>query len=157
MKVHGNYTGLEREREKEVKENWKVGRIINQTGYARGEIYLGRWKCQTCSVQEHPKIRTELKTQIWRPVVKVEKVVESLQSEPELERAKVEGPVKRVLKNDSFLTRVKTILCQGEKYQQHPFHITDTSQLSLTSSFPYLCLLPTSLVVSLSPVSSKYE
>lgn len=42
MKVHGNDTGLEREKGKVVKENWKVGRTINQTGYARRRNLFGK-------------------------------------------------------------------------------------------------------------------
>lgn len=44
MKVHGNDTGLEREREKVVKENWKVGRTINQDMQEEKFNWEERWK-----------------------------------------------------------------------------------------------------------------
>lgn len=61
MKVHGNDTWLQREKGKVVKENWRVGRTINQTGYARGEIYLGR-KMEMVDLQCPPKISRQFKT-----------------------------------------------------------------------------------------------
>lgn len=46
-----------------MKEDWKVSKTINQTGYARGKNYVGR-KMEIFGPEhpEHPKISRQLKT-----------------------------------------------------------------------------------------------
>lgn len=79
MKILRNHTGVEKQGQKEmtgVKEDWKVGRTVNQNMQEEKFVSEERWK-------SWPSRARQLKTQAWRPIVNIEKVAENLQSEPE--------------------------------------------------------------------------